>query len=202
MVVMANTRLRDASERITTYQLGPHFAHLNLPPHSWAGDGLLAICFFPASSSSESWSPTTWGLGEGGTSRGAFALAALAAVGTHLWSALRALLPTLAAVDDLMAIVIIAVHQIAHGLGRQATLDWKITDGSYRVVVMPARSDGRSGGRQRFRAGNSGRSPVAHIGMGASSKMSIVKRPLPSARKGWALIRSRASSRLPASTIV
>ena len=79
-----NTRPRDASERITTYQLGPHFAYLNLPPHSWAGDGLLAICFFPGLELKRE------------------------LVGTHLPSALRAFLPTLAAVDDLMAIVIIA----------------------------------------------------------------------------------------------
>ena len=50
----------------------------------------------------------------------------------------RPVLPTLAAVDDLIANVIIAVHPIAHDLGRQATLDWKITDSSYRVVVMNA----------------------------------------------------------------
>src|SRR5207253_3155942 len=136
----------------STYQLGPHFAHLNLPPHSWAGDGLLAICsLLPASSSSESWSPVTCG------TRG----------GQYFPWCLR--------------------------VGR--TRRW-------HPDVEPARSEGRSGGRQRFRAGSNGRSPVAHIGMGTSSKMSIVKRPLPSARKGWALIRSRASSRLPASTIV
>jgi len=46
----------------------------------------------------------------------------------------RPVLPTLAAVAN----VIIAVHPIAHDLGRQATLDWKITDSSYRVVVMNA----------------------------------------------------------------
>jgi len=50
----------------------------------------------------------------------------------------RPVLPTLAAVDDLIANVIIAVHPIAHDLGRQATLDWKITDSSNRVVVMNA----------------------------------------------------------------
>ena len=63
---MANSRLREASERITTYQLGPHFAHLNLPPHSWAGGVLLTICsLLLASSSSESWSPVTCGTGGG-----------------------------------------------------------------------------------------------------------------------------------------
>jgi Na+:H+ antiporter, NhaA family len=139
MVVMAYTRLRDASERITTYQLGPHFAHLNLPPRSWAGDGLLAICFFSGLElKRESVADDLGGPGEGGTSRAALALAALAVVGTHLRSALRALLPTLAAVDDLIAIVIITVHPIAHDSGRQATPDWKITDGSYRVVSRAA----------------------------------------------------------------
>ena len=109
MVVMANTRLRDASERITTYQLGAHFARLSLPPHSWAGDGLLAICsLLPASSSSESWSPVTCGTGAASTSRGAFALAVLAVVGSHLPSALRAFLVALAAAEDLIATAIIA----------------------------------------------------------------------------------------------
>ena len=145
-MVMANTRLHDSYERITTYQLGPHFAHLNLPLHSWAGDGLLAIFFFVAglelkrelivgdlrdpgkavlpvvaaasgvvlpalvylavvgwhSDLRIGWAiPTATDI--------AFALAVLAIVGTHLPSALRAFLLTLAVVDDLIAIVIIAV---------------------------------------------------------------------------------------------
>ena len=145
-MVMANTRLHDAYERITTYQLGPHFAHLNLPLHSWAGDGLLAIFFFVAglelkrelvvgdlrdpgkavlpivaaasgvvlpaliyiavvgwhSDLRIGWAiPTATDI--------AFALAVLAIAGTHLPSALRAFLLTLAVVDDLIAIVIIAV---------------------------------------------------------------------------------------------
>jgi Na+:H+ antiporter, NhaA family len=145
-MVMANTRLRDTYERITSYQLGPHFAHLDLPLHSWAGDGLLAIFFFVAglelkrelivgdlrdpakavlpmaaaasgvvipaliyiavvgwhSDLRTGWAiPTATDI--------AFALAVLAIVGTHLPSALRAFLLTLAVVDDLIAIVIIAV---------------------------------------------------------------------------------------------
>jgi hypothetical protein len=44
----ASTRLRDASERIATYQLGPHFAHLDLPPHSLGGRRLARNLFFVA----------------------------------------------------------------------------------------------------------------------------------------------------------
>ena len=145
-MVMANTRLRDAYERITSYEFGPHFAHLNLPLHSWAGDGLLAIFFFvaglelkrelivgdlrdPAKAvlpvvaaasgvvipalvyialvGGQSDLRTGWAIPT--ATDIAFALAVLAIVGTHLPSALRAFLLTLAVVDDLIAIVIIAV---------------------------------------------------------------------------------------------
>jgi NhaA family Na+:H+ antiporter len=145
-MVMANTPLRGAYERIVSYQVGPHIAHLDLPLHAWAGDGLLAIFFFVAglelkrelvvgdlrdpgkaalpvaaaasgvvvpaliylaivgghSDLSTGWAiPTATDI--------AFALAVLAIVSTHLPSALRAFLLTLAVVDDLIAIVIIAV---------------------------------------------------------------------------------------------
>ena len=145
-MVMANTRLHDAYERITTYELGPHFAHLNVPLHSWAGDGLLAIFFFVAGLElkrelvvgdlrdpgkavlpvvaaasgvvlpaliylavvgSRSDLRTGWAIPT--ATDIAFALAVLAIVGTHLPSALRAFLLTLAVVDDLIAIVIIAI---------------------------------------------------------------------------------------------
>src|SRR5207344_3570309 len=47
-MVMANTPLRETYERIASYQLGPHVAHLDLSLQAWAGDGLLAIFFFVA----------------------------------------------------------------------------------------------------------------------------------------------------------
>jgi hypothetical protein len=246
------------TRRIRTNSDLPARAALCAPRPAAAFFGRATACsqsvsLLPAPSSSGSWSPVTsrprggqcfpWCLRVGRTRHR----------GTHLPSALRAFLLTLAAIEDLIAIVIIAVvYTSAPGLLNRTTDE--SMEGSImgkRIVVLvisvcrcywaldsrqrfrttshrhrrtrpgqhhrrgrrsptrrwhpdaePARSEGRSGGRQRFRAGSSGRSPVAHIGMGASSKMSIVKRPLPSARKGWALIRSRASSRLPASTIV
>jgi NhaA family Na+:H+ antiporter len=145
-MVMANTPLRGAYERIANYQIGPHIAHLDLPMHAWAGDGLLAIFFFVAGLElkrelvvgdlrdrskavlpvvaaasgvvvpaliylavvgSQSELSTGWAIPT--ATDIAFALAVLAIVGTHLPSALRAFLLTLAVVDDLIAIVIIAV---------------------------------------------------------------------------------------------
>jgi hypothetical protein len=145
------------TRRIRTNNDLPARAHLNCRRILWLATACSesVLCFFPASSSSESWSPTTWGAREGDTSRDAFALAALAIVGTHLPSALQAYLLTLAAVKDLVAIAIIAVHQIAHGSGRQATFDWKITDGGYPGGGHECRRHTVRRGRRSVRADDS-----------------------------------------------
>lgn len=81
-LVWANSPLADSYTRLRDHQIGPEFFHLHLSLGTWAADGLLDI---------------------------AFALAILAVIGTHLPIALRTFLLTLAVVDDLFAITIIAV---------------------------------------------------------------------------------------------
>jgi hypothetical protein len=158
-------------ERITTYQLEPHFAHLDLPPHSWAADGLLAVCsFLPASSSSETWSPVTCGA----PGRPVLLVMPSRWPYSPWWilispSGLRAVLPTLAAVDDLIAIVINAVVYMSAPRPLNRTTDESM-EGSImgkRIVVLVisvCRCNWALDSRQRFRTSShrDRRSPPGH----------------------------------------
>src|SRR6478609_9557890 len=145
------------TRRIRTNNDLPARAHLNCRRILWLATACSesVLCFFPGLELKRELVADDLGGREGDTSRDAFALAALAIVGTHLPSALPAYLLTLAAVKDLVAIAMIAVHQIAHGSGRQATFDRKITDGGYPGGGHECRRRTVRRGRRSVRADDS-----------------------------------------------
>ncbi|QKT06381.1 Na+/H+ antiporter NhaA [Gordonia sp. X0973] len=144
-LIVANSPLADAYEKIRGTVVGYAPWHLDLSMEHWAADGLLAIFFFLVGLElkreivdGELRSPRTalvpviaaiggvivpaliyFAINRGGPGAHgwaiptatdiAFAVAVLAVVGSRLPSSLRLFLLTLAVVDDLIAIVIIAV---------------------------------------------------------------------------------------------
>jgi NhaA family Na+:H+ antiporter len=130
-LVLANSPAADGYFAIRDLEFGPEVLHLHLSTGEWAADGLLAIFFFVAGlelkrefvagdlrDPRRAALPVAINLGSPGAARGwaiptatdiAFALAVLAVISTHLPAALRMFLLTLAVVDDLLAITIIAV---------------------------------------------------------------------------------------------
>ncbi|WP_170223635.1 Na+/H+ antiporter NhaA [Nonomuraea turkmeniaca] len=143
----ANSPLSASYESLRSFQFGPAFLHLDLPVHSWAADGLLAVFFFIVGNElkqelvhGELRNPRRAILpivaalggvlvpaalflavtaGTGGEASGgwgipmatdiAFAIAVLAVIGRHLPTPLRTFLLTLATVDDICAVIVIAV---------------------------------------------------------------------------------------------
>ncbi len=136
-LVWVNTPLADAYVALRDFELGPRVLSAHLSVAEWTADGLLAIFFFVAGELRDPRRAampvaaavggmavpaiiyTLWNLDTGGDAlRGwaiptatdiAFALAVLAVISTHLPTALRTFLLTLAVVDDLLAITIIAI---------------------------------------------------------------------------------------------
>ena len=131
-MVWANSPWASAYQTLRDTRFGPDSLHLDLTVGQWAADGLLAIFFFVAGlelkrefvagdlrdvrravlfviinrntggEALRGWAiPVTTDI--------AFALAILAVVSSHLPAALRTFLLTLAVVDDLLAIIVIAV---------------------------------------------------------------------------------------------
>src|SRR6478752_7769470 len=121
--VAANTALSDWYVDLQHQVVGPTFAHLNLSLAHWAADGLLAIFFFVAGLELKRElvvgslsTPAAAALPVIAAVCGMVlpALLYLAVAGSKLPDALRAFLLTLAVVDDLGAIVVIAVFYTDH----------------------------------------------------------------------------------------
>ena len=95
----ANSPWSQSYLQLQNVMIGPSALHLDLTLSGWAADGLLAIFFFVAGLELKREFVD-----------GAFALAVLAVISTHLPAALRTFLLTLAVVDHLLAITIIAIY--------------------------------------------------------------------------------------------
>ena len=135
-LIWANSPWSGIYHDISEFTFGPAALHLDLSTAAWAADGLLAIFFFvvgvelkrefvagdlrdPARAALPILAAVggmvvpaviyvAVNLGAGATDI-AFAVAVLAVISTHLPTALRTFLLTLAVVDDLLAITVIAV---------------------------------------------------------------------------------------------
>ena len=133
-LLWANSPWREAYAALSDFTVGPAALHLSLPMSAWAADGLLAVFFFVVGVElkhelvagslrhpREAAVPVLAAVGDdlavprpdGGAIPTAtviaFALAVLAIFGRGLPRALRTFLLTLAVVDDLLAIIVIAV---------------------------------------------------------------------------------------------
>lgn len=124
-LVWANSPWSGTYEEIRDFHFGIGAIGLDLSVEHWTADGLLTIFFLVAGIELKRElvvgslrTPATTATVGGGSLEGwavpmatdiAFALAVLAVLSTHLPSALRAFLLTLAVVDDLGAILVIAV---------------------------------------------------------------------------------------------